>query len=48
MKERRYCSNCGNELPEDWNDDLCPYCMDDFASAAIHVDGIYPNVEDFF
>ena len=43
----RYCTECGCELPEDWPEELCEECMDDFASAITFTDGIPPNEEDF-
>lgn len=40
-----YCELCGCEIDED--KELCEDCMDDFASAVIHTDGIFPDEEDF-
>lgn len=43
----RYCKLCGNEIPEDWFDDICEECSLNLAGSIIHTEGIYPDVEDF-
>ena len=43
----RYCEECGCEI-EDWIEgNLCEDCMNDLASAIINTDDIWPNEEDF-
>jgi NMD protein affecting ribosome stability and mRNA decay len=41
----RYCDECGREL-EEWEDDICEDCMNNFAAGIIHTDGIWPNEDD--
>jgi hypothetical protein len=31
-----YCKECGEELPDDWNDDYCAKCMDELGTYIIH------------
>ena len=33
MKQKRYCLECGKELPEGWESDLCSECMNNLASS---------------
>lgn len=42
----RYCEECGEEL-EEWENDICESCKNNFASAVINTDDIWPNEDDF-
>ena len=42
-----YCDECGEELPDSWELDLCSDCMNDFAASVIHTDDMFPDLEDF-
>ena len=43
----RCCLECGRVLPEEWIDDLCEDCMNNFASAVINTEEIWPSEDDF-
>ena len=32
----KYCTECGKELEDDWPNDMCDECMDDFATCVIN------------
>ena len=43
----KYCDECGKELPEDWEFDICEECMNNFSSAVILEEDIWPDEDDF-
>jgi len=44
----RYCTNCGEELPDDWDQDMCEDCMNNLASNIFYNDDISPDSGDLF
>jgi len=42
----RLCDECGAELEDEWEYDLCEECMNNFAASVIHTEDLYPDEED--
>ena len=46
----KFCKKCGQALPDDWEGEYCEECededMDDLATAILHTESMYPNLED--
>jgi NMD protein affecting ribosome stability and mRNA decay len=47
MRKKRFCLECGNELPEGWNEEYCEDCLLNDAASIIHTEELWPDEDDF-